>query len=99
MMDETHVSGTVPLWALEHKAVGHPRMCQNETITVNLRSEGKEKTGFEGSVSSCGHRVTTRSGGTRHCNGTNNDQYPCAGPTCTTALDDANNSAQFGFDG
>ncbi|KAI0274313.1 hypothetical protein BGY98DRAFT_994269 [Russula aff. rugulosa BPL654] len=24
---------------------------------------------------------------------------PCAGPTCTTALDDANKAARFGFDG
>jgi hypothetical protein len=24
-----------------------------------------------------------------HCNGLNNDNNPCPGPTCTTALDDA----------
>ncbi|KAF8495167.1 hypothetical protein F5888DRAFT_1616054, partial [Russula emetica] len=67
--------------------------------TVDLRIEGKAKTIFEGSVATCGHRVTTRSGGTHHCNGTNNDKNPCAGPTCTTALDDANKVAKFGFDG
>jgi hypothetical protein len=67
--------------------------------TVNLRVEGKTTTIFEGNVATCGHRVTTHSGGTHHCNGTNNDKNPCAGPTCTTALDDANKAANFGFDG
>jgi len=74
-------------------------MCQDEKTTVNLRVEGKNTTIFEGTVSTCGHRVTTKTGGTRHCDGTNNDNNPCAGPTCTTALDDANKVAKFGFDG
>jgi len=74
-------------------------MCQDEKTTVNLRIEGKTKTIFEGSVATCGHKVTTPSGGSHHCNGNNNNVNPCAGPTCTTALDDANKIARFGFDG
>ncbi|KAI0252210.1 hypothetical protein BJV78DRAFT_359031 [Lactifluus subvellereus] len=74
-------------------------MCLDEKTSVNLRIEGKTKTIFEGTVYTCGHRVTTPSGGTRHCNGTNNDTNPCTGPTCTTALDDGNKVAKYGFDG
>ena len=75
------------------------RAAEPKETTVNLRVEGKNATIFEGTVSTCGHRVTTKTGGTRHCDGTNNDNNPCAGPTCTTALDDANKVANFGFDG
>jgi hypothetical protein len=67
--------------------------------TVNLRIEGKDTTIFEDTVSTYGHDVTTKSGGTHHCDGTNNNKNPCAGPTCTTALDDGNKAAGFGFDG
>ena len=83
------------LWAISW---ADPAAKFKET-TVHLRIEGKDKTIFERPVSTCGHRVTTRSGGTHHCNGTNNDRYPCAGPTCITALDDASKVAEFGFDG
>jgi len=65
----------------------------------SIRIEGKTQTIFEGPVSTCGHRVTMRSGGTHHCNGTNNDNNPCPGPTCVTALDDGDKVAKFGFDG
>jgi len=64
-------------------------MCPSATATVNLRVEGKTTTIFEGEVSTTYRRVTTPTGGTRHCNGQNNDNNPCAGPTCTTALADA----------
>ena len=67
--------------------------------TVYLRIEGKDSTIFENAVYTCGHRVTTLSGGTHHCNGTNKDNNPCPGATCTTALDDGNKVAGFGFDG
>jgi hypothetical protein len=86
------------LFSISRLAVADLAVEIKET-TVYLRIEGKTKTIFEGDVATCGHRVTTRSGGTHHCNGTNNDKNPCAGPTCTTALDDANKVAKFGFDG
>jgi len=73
-------------------------MCHERTC-VNLRVEGASATHFEGNVCTCGHLVTTKSGGTHHCNGTNNNNNDCVGPTCTTALDDANRISNFGFDG
>lgn len=59
----------------------------NKETTINLRTEGKTTTIFEVPVSTYGHRVTTRDGGTHHCNRTNMDKSPYAGPTCTTVLD------------
>ncbi|KAH9962397.1 hypothetical protein BC827DRAFT_218788 [Russula dissimulans] len=73
-------------------------MCHEKTC-VNLRIEGATTTHFEGNVCTCGHLVTTRSGGTHHCNGTNNNNNDCVGPTCITALDDGNRISNFGFDG
>ena len=71
----------------------------NKGVSVILRIEGKTKTIFEGQVTTTYHRVTTFSGGTRNCNGLNNDGNPCPGPTCTTALDNASKIAGFVFDG
>jgi len=66
---------------------------------VSLRNAGKTRTIFEGPASTCGQGSRRRSGGTHHCNGTNNDNNPCPGPTCVTALDYADEVAKFGFDG
>jgi len=66
---------------------------------VYLRIEGSEKTIFEGPVLTRGHNVTTISGGNHHCDGTNNNANPRAGPTCTSALDDAAKRHGFTFDG
>jgi len=74
-------------------------MCQTEGVTVTLRVEGKKRTIFEGPITTTFHRVTTRSGGTRHCNGLNGDVNTCPGPTCTTALDDGSKLIGFNFDG
>jgi hypothetical protein len=71
----------------------------NKGVTVTLRVEGKKKTIFEGPITTTFHRVTTRSGGTRHCNGLNGDVNTCPGPTCTTALDDGSKLIGFNFDG
>jgi len=46
-----------------------------------------------------GHNVTTATGGTHHCDGTNNHSNPLPGPTCTSALDDASRRHGFGWDG
>ena len=71
----------------------------NLPTAVNLRIEGAEKTIFEGSVITRGHNVTTDSGGTHICDGTNNGANPTPGPTCTSALDNAAKLHGFAFDG
>ena len=73
----------------------------NQPTLVNLRVEGSAKTIFEGTIVTTGHNVTTVSGGNHHCDGTNNNENPLPGPTCTSALDDASKlpSNLFTFDG
>jgi hypothetical protein len=63
--------------------------------SVFLRIEGATDTIFEGSVISGPRNITTPSGGTHHCDGTNNGNNPKSGATCTTALDEA--ACRFGF--
>ncbi|KAF8972319.1 hypothetical protein BDZ97DRAFT_1901378 [Flammula alnicola] len=75
------------------------RQATNKEILVNLRIEGEDKTIFEGRVGTRGHNVTTASGGTHHCDGTNNNANPTPGATCTSALDDASKKHSFSFDG
>ena len=71
----------------------------NQPTLVNLRIEGSTNTIFEGPIITRGHNVTTVSGGTHHCDGTNNNANPTPGPTCTSALDDASKIHHFTFDG
>ncbi|OBZ76315.1 hypothetical protein A0H81_03183 [Grifola frondosa] len=66
---------------------------------VNLRIEGANNTIFEGPIFTRGHNVTTVSGGTHHCDGTNLNANLTPGPTCTSALDDASKLARFTWDG
>ncbi|KAK7692918.1 hypothetical protein QCA50_004556 [Cerrena zonata] len=70
-----------------------------KSAIVNLRIEGLLRTIFEGPIHTRGHNVTTASGGTHHCDGTNNNESPISGPTCTTALDDASRRGDFTWDG
>ena len=70
----------------------------NLPTLVNLRIEGSTNTIFEGPVVTRGHDVTTPSGGTHKCDGTNNNANPFPGPTCTSALDDAAKLNDFTFD-
>jgi len=74
-------------------------LAANQPTLVNLRIEGSEKTIFEGPVLTRGHNVTTSSGGTHICDGTNNNANPTPGPTCTSALDNAAKEHGFTFDG
>ena len=74
-------------------------LAANTPTLVNLRIEGAEKTIFEGSVTTIGHNVTTASGGTHMCDGTNNAANPTPGPTCTSALASAAKVHKFDFDG
>jgi hypothetical protein len=57
---------------------------------VKVRVEGKTKTIFEGAVSSNVHQVDGGDGSGAHkCDGTNGGAGTVAGPTATSALDDA----------
>ena len=67
--------------------------------TVNLRIEGAAKTLFEQAVTTDGHTVTTASGGTHTCDGTNGAVNPTPGPSATAALDDGAKLAGFTWDG
>jgi len=70
----------------------------NDPTRVNLRIEGPTTTIFEGHVFTYGHDVTTDSGGSHHCDGTNGGANSFPGPTCTSALDDASMIHDFFYD-
>jgi hypothetical protein len=59
-----------------------------DPVSVNLRVEGQSQTIFDGPVTTDGHHITTPSGGTHPCDGTNNGAHPTPVPTATAALDD-----------
>ncbi|WBB63801.1 DUF4430 domain-containing protein [Streptomyces sp. WMMC500] len=71
----------------------------NAPITVTLTVQGPTSTVFDGSISTTGHDVTTASGGTHKCDGTNNGANPTPGATPTAALDDAAQQQNFTWDG
>jgi len=66
--------------------------------SVKLRVEGRNATIYEKSVTTDGHNVTTPSGGTHKCDGTNGGAHPTPGPTSTAALDDGAKQGGFTFD-
>ncbi|MGK5627029.1 DUF4430 domain-containing protein [Streptomyces sp. URMC 123] len=68
-------------------------------ISVQLTVTGATGTVFNGSVQTTGHAVTTASGGTHTCDGTNGDADPTPGATPTAALDDAARKNGFTWDG
>jgi hypothetical protein len=57
--------------------------------TVELRVEGATETIFEGTVKTDGHQIEQDKSGPQSCDGTNGGANPAAGPTVTSALDDA----------
>lgn len=63
---------------------------------INLRIEGLATTIFEGTIRTTGHNVTTPSGGTHKCDGTNFGANPSPGATITSALDDASRRSRGG---
>lgn len=71
----------------------------NDPISVNLTVQGPDSTVFDGAITTTGHDVTTASGGTHPCDGTNNDANPTPGATPTAALDDAADAEGFSWDG
>jgi len=71
----------------------------NAPITVGLTVQGPDGTLFNGKIRTTGHTVTTASGGTHKCDGTNNNANPTPGATPTAALDDAAKKDGFTWDG
>ncbi|MFJ7905037.1 DUF4430 domain-containing protein [Streptomyces sp. NPDC096198] len=78
-------------------AQGTPRT--NAPIRVSLTVQGPDGTLFEGSIRTRGHEVTTATGGTHRCDGTNGGANASAVPTPTAALDDAARKRHFTWDG
>jgi len=70
-------------------------------VTVNLRVEGSAGTVFEGPVATDAKAITTGSGGSHECDGTQggNPTGATPGGTPTTALDDAAHDTGFTWDG
>jgi hypothetical protein len=66
---------------------------------VTLRVEGAHQTTFEDRITTDGHVVTTASGGSHHCDGTNGGANPTPGPAATAALDDGSRLGGFTWDG
>ncbi|EPQ50846.1 hypothetical protein GLOTRDRAFT_133590 [Gloeophyllum trabeum ATCC 11539] len=76
-----------------------PKPAYVNSTTVSLRIESANNhTIYEAPIFTSGHNVTTPSGGTHHCDGTNLGANPTPGPTCTSALDDASKVAEFPWD-
>lgn len=69
-----------------------------DPVSINLRVEGQSRTIFDGPVTTDGHQVTTQSGGTHPCDGTNNGAHPAPVPTATAALDDGARLNSFTWD-
>ena len=65
---------------------------------VTVRIEGISSTIYDGPVTTDGKVVTTASGGTHKCDGTNAGASSTPGPTPTTALDDASRVGGFTWD-
>lgn len=60
---------------------------------------GSEGNVFDGCIISGPRNITTPSGGTHICDGTNNNANPFPGSTFTTTIDSSGRQEGFGFDG
>ncbi|MEV1067084.1 DUF4430 domain-containing protein [Streptomyces sp. NPDC050263] len=82
-------------------ATAHARSADgtNAPVKVSLTVQGPDGLLFKGKIKTQGHEVTTTSGGTHRCDGTNGGANPTAVPTPTAALDDAARKRHFTWDG
>lgn len=71
----------------------------NAPVNVTLTVQGPNGLLFTGKVRTKGHEVTTATGGTHKCDGTNGGANATAVPTPTAALDDAARRNYFDWDG
>lgn len=80
-----------------------PSSPSTDTLTtrsiVNLRIEGASETIYEAPILSGPRNITTPSGGTHKCDGTNLNANPNPGNTPTDALDAASKLLKFPYDG
>ena len=81
-------------------AARHPILiARSYRSIVNLRIEGLTNTIYEAPILSGPRNITTPSGGTHHCDGTNGGANLAPGNTCTDALDAASKLLNFPYDG
>ncbi|MYW79994.1 protein of unknown function [Streptomyces sp. LaPpAH-199] len=82
-------------------AVAQPRtaVSTNAPVKVVLTVQGPDGRLFKDRIKTKGHEVTTATGGTHACDGTNGGAHPSAVPTPTAALDDAARKRRFTWDG
>ncbi|MEV7416375.1 DUF4430 domain-containing protein [Streptomyces sp. NPDC089919] len=81
-------------------AVAHAKPVNtNAAVKVTLTVQGPDGLLFKGKVKTKGHDVSTATGGTHKCDGTNGGANPTKVPTPTAALDDAAKNHYFGWDG
>ncbi|MCP3758026.1 DUF4430 domain-containing protein [Streptomyces sp. TBY4] len=71
----------------------------NKAVKVSLTVKGPTGLLFKGKVKTKGHDVTTATGGTHKCDGTNGGANASKVPTPTAALDDAARKKGFTWDG
>ncbi|MFD7082316.1 DUF4430 domain-containing protein [Streptomyces sp. NPDC059918] len=76
-----------------------PKPNTNAAVKVSLTVQGPNGLLFKGKIKSKGHDVTTTTGGTHKCDGTNGGANPSKVPTPTAALDDAARLNYFSWDG
>ncbi|MGW4028786.1 DUF4430 domain-containing protein [Streptomyces sp. NPDC004838] len=71
----------------------------NAPVKVGVTVAGPDGLLFKGRIKTRGHDVTTATGGTHQCDGTNGGANPSPVPTPTAALDDAARKHHFTWDG
>ena len=80
-------------------ALSLPAAVSAAPTAVDVRIEGKTSTIFDAPVTTDGKTITTASGGTHVCDGTNLAASPVPVANATSALDDAATKGGFGWDG
>ncbi|WP_097977533.1 DUF4430 domain-containing protein [Streptomyces sp. gb14] len=80
-------------------AQAQPATNTNKAVKVTVTVKGPDGLLFKGKVRTKGHDVTTATGGTHKCDGTNGGANPSKVPTPTAALDDAAQKNGFTWDG
>ncbi|MFI6642498.1 DUF4430 domain-containing protein [Streptomyces sp. NPDC050504] len=90
---------TVPAVAHAQSAPGTDARGTNAAVRVSLTVTGPDGLLFKGKIKTRGHDVTTATGGTHRCDGTNGSANAAPVPTPTAALDDAARKRNFTWDG
>jgi hypothetical protein len=80
-------------------SAAHPTPSTNTPVKVRLTVQGPNGILFQGKIRTKGHDVTTATGGTHKCDGTNGGAHATKVPTPTAALDDAARKHHFTWDG